>query len=337
MARKKKRGKVWHVFFREDGKKKSESLGTRDGDEADHRLAEWIKRRGKTSGLIGGYRWDTFRSEIMRDYTGSTVVKYNNAFNYFERFCRPTFVDSVTYRDAKHFRSSLIHHVSDSKGTPLRPSYVNTMLKCLRHAWVEAVKMKYAEENIFAQVEDAEETTYVPRYLKLDEILYAKPKAKAHDHRDFYLMFLLAFNQGLRRSEFIHLKWASIDFEKRVLFIHGDLERDPKDKEESPMPLKSEVLEELQNRVRTSPYVLPGPSGGPRDKDSVTRLFNRFWNRIGLKNYRGVHIGRHTLATHMQAPERVKQTLMRHSDIRTTRRYGGVPEGSVAAVENMPY
>ena len=123
-----------------------------------------------------------------------------------------------------------------------------------------------------------------------------------------YELYYLDLATGLRRGELLGLKWTDIDFDRGVLKIQRAISRQNGRVEEAPLKTKNayrtlplsadaiDVLKAQKNKVGSSEWVFPSPTGGPMSPDSVLHMLQRVLKRAGLPRIR-FHDLRHTFAT----------------------------------------
>lgn len=332
------------MYWTDRGKKYGKSLDTEDRIEAEVKEREENKKRkaGADGSVVEGVRWDTFKEEFLKEYKDATLVNHKNTIRLFERFCKPTTISSLTYRDAKKFKTSLMSAVSEKTKKPFSSTYINIQIKNIHCAFEEALKMGYVTSNIFSQVKQIDVTERVPRYLTIDQVKTLKKAARNSKHPDLYLMTLIFLHTGVRKQELLNLKVSSFDLSKGIMFLHGSETWDPKERQEHAIGLHKDVAGELRKHLQkrrgeTSPYLFPGRvPGRPRHKDAFGSLYNRLLKRAGIP-YTGCHIARHTFATHYQGREKTKQRILGHKDPRTTQRYSHITPEELREVRGFNY
>ena len=140
-------------------------------------------------------------------------------------------------------------------------------------------------------------------------------------------MFWFALYTGLRASELARLRWGSIDFDKRLIYI-----RVQKNKKEQTIPLNkkaAEVLEEV-SQGESEDYVFRSPGFTARNRSintfrsDISRTFTRYRRLAGIQRKVTLHGTRHghcTLLAEHGKPAYVIQASARHADISTSMRY----------------
>ncbi len=144
--------------------------------------------------------------------------------------------------------------------------------------------------------------------------------------QDNYDLVVILLDTGARYSEISRIRWNQISLTKKSI----DLWR-PKVNNQSVLFMTDRVAEILQRRweSRTSEFVFTNKSGGPRGYlvDSIRKALNR----AGLHDCT-IHTLRHTHATRLiQNGLNLYevQSVLGHSDIKTTLRYAHLEQAKV--------
>jgi site-specific recombinase XerD len=147
---------------------------------------------------------------------------------------------------------------------------------------------------------------------------------------------------GLRVSEAKDLEVTDIDRARMQLRV-----RKGKGAKERVLPLSKRLLEELTHYWRAqrqgkaghdSPLLFLGEiAGKPISLSSARKIYNRAVQQCGVRRKGGLHVLRHSFATHLiesgvELP--VVQRLMGHSNLRTTALYLHVTECRLAEVRS---
>jgi integrase/recombinase XerD len=153
---------------------------------------------------------------------------------------------------------------------------------------------------------------------------------------------MTVYGCGLRVSEAKDLKVSDIDRARMQLRV-----RKGKGAKERVLPLSKRLLEELTHYWRAqrqgkadhdSPLLFLGERASqPISLSSARKIYNRAVQQSGVRRKGGIHLLRHSFATHLiesgvELP--VVQRLMGHSNLRTTALYLHVTECRLAQVRS---
>lgn len=140
-------------------------------------------------------------------------------------------------------------------------------------------------------------------------------------------ILMVAYGAGLRASEVCRLQLADIDSEQMVLHVRAG-----KGGKDRLVPLSPRMLAALRRYwAKTRPpraWLFPGRGPEmPITKDAVRKVLKRAVKELGLTKQLSLHSLRHGFATHLLEDGedlRVLQTILGHSDIKTTAHYARV-------------
>lgn len=153
-----------------------------------------------------------------------------------------------------------------------------------------------------------------------------------YNHDDFesirnYLIILLLYTTGIRRSELINLKEIDIDFENNTLKVLG------KRNKERYVPLLNSVKEVFINYLElkskrypsySDEYVFITKKGVKVYETLVYRVVNSYFSKASSKLKKSPHILRHSFATHLLnegADLNSVKDLLGHSSLASTQVY----------------
>ncbi len=345
-----KRGGVWYLYWkvREPSpgsslgfvwRQKSKAISTDKATfEEFRRRFDYTENRTRLGLANDRMDWADFKSKFLPHKRGKTLEAYEGAFRRFESIAAPGRIAEFSYQMAQSYRARLSTWISPTLGRPISDVTKNIDIRCMRATWAEAKRAGYVSENVFVQVQEFKTTKKRKRYLSKEELNRVISEAGRSESDGAYLMVLLIKYTGVRKSELVNMRWSWFDLERGHLVIRAGDGWEPKDREEHGIGLHDELLGELRKRRKMADgdYVFPGKNGGPRDHYAVGRLFNRIYARAGV-DARGVHILRHTFATHSGLAPRTLQSVLGHSDLRTTQGYTHVTPEDLEALKRVKY
>lgn len=171
------------------------------------------------------------------------------------------------------------------------------------------------------EVPTARRPSKLPHVLSREEVSRLLSCTSFLKHR---ALFLTTYSAGLRVSEVVRLRPADIDSDRMVIRINQG--KGSKDRLTLLSPQLLEALRDYWRRVRPGPWFLfPGRDGrSPVRATGIKEAFAKAKCRAGIDKPGGIHMLRHSFATHLLEAGvdlHTVQRLLGHSSIRSTTRY----------------
>jgi len=171
----------------------------------------------------------------------------------------------------------------------------------------------------------------IPEYLTVDDMFRLLDSIKTDNLLDLRnrAIFEIMYSTGIRVSEVADINIFDVDFENRVLHIHG------KGNKERIVPFGHKTLDILKTyrkklhgnisfgNDKHAPFFL-NKSNKRLSTRSIARILDKISRQCGLLQKISPHIIRHSFATHMVdagADIRVVQELLGHQSLSTTQKY----------------
>jgi len=266
-----------------------------------------------------------------RQYSAETVKAYHEDLSEFVQFLadnggeKPwTAIDQL---DVEVYLSDLYdrHYARTT---------IARKLSTLRSLYSFLMSNGQAQDDPFAYVQLKRHQNHLPRFFYEREMtaLFTAAAANPNEQlatRDTALLEVL-YGTGIRVSECVNLALSEIDFDGRIMLIHG------KGNKERYVPFghyASDALQTYFDTARTPlmaqyqqdhPYVFINHRGQQLTSAGVTYLLNQIIKRSTLTTDIHPHMLRHTFATHLLnrgADLRSVQELLGHSSLSTTQIY----------------
>jgi len=207
-------------------------------------------------------------------------------------------------------------------------------LSTLRSLYNFLMSNGQAKDDPFAYIQLKHHQNHLPRFFYEREMtaLFAAAEANPNEQlatRDSALLEVL-YGTGIRVSECVNLTLPDIDFDNRIMLIHG------KGNKERYIPFghyASDALQQYFTAARTPimaqhqethAFVFINHRGQQLTSAGVTYLLNQIIKRSTLTTAIHPHMLRHTFATHLLnrgADLRSVQELLGHSSLSTTQIY----------------
>ena len=218
--------------------------------------------------------------------------------------------DRISKREVKAY---LLHlHQSKKRST----STCNVAAAALRFLYHQTLGRSHTDFDIPI----ARKPTKLPHVLGRDEVARLLSRTRFLKHR---ALFLVAYAAGLRASEIVKLRPTDIDAGRMVIRVEQG--KGAKDRLTALSPRLLDVLRDYWRRTQPGEFLFPSRDGkghlGTRGLQSAFSLAKR---RAEIDKPGGIHLLRHTFATHLLEAGVDLHTLQRllgHRSIRTTTRY----------------
>jgi integrase len=192
----------------------------------------------------------------------------------------------------------------DEQTIRLAPATINGNLTCLSSACSYFVKRGWLDKNPCHNVERIERPEGVYRWIQTREEITRLLMSCPGDLRDIIATLL---GTGMRIDEALHLQWADVDIERRLIAVHRGRKGTVKSGKARRIPILDNVLAMLRQRaLRRGGAILVFP--GARDKvtkkervrsiPGVRDPYKLAVKRAGLDTKLRLHDTRHTFASH---------------------------------------
>jgi integrase len=329
-----KRGPVWWVGYRLNGKKINKSLETRDERKAQRELAalELRLEKGEEKAPEQAVTLDAFMEKFREHYIheGGSALRDSRERSWktdvaalrsvIEFFGRQGLrrVAAVERRHVEGYRDWRLT-------TGVSGATVNKALRCGRAAWSWAVRMDYTRANPFSCVRPVKVPVYEPRVLSEFEVRRVLDVAR--DYAIFPIVATAAYS-GLRMAELLSLDWSDIEFasgrDGGCIRVRCDETFHTKSRKPRMVPLAPElrtILEPL-SQGRTLGLCFPSSAGTKRDGKNVGHALQAVARKAGVEF--SMHDLRRTFGTLLiergVLPTRVRDYLG-HASLSTTEGY----------------
>ncbi len=217
--------------------------------------------------------------------------------NYSERmrmYIKPKLGDVPIARMTK----SHVMRWRDEAASKFAPTTVNGNLTCLSSAFSYFVDRGWLEVNPCHGVQQVESPDRVYSWIQTREeitkLLLECPKGIRE-------IVTVAIGTGMRLDELLHLRWADVDVERRLITVHRGRKGTVKSGKARRVPILNTLLPLLRSMALQrdgAELVFPGEKGKPRSKPGVRFPFKQAAKRAGLSKKLRFHDLRHTFASH---------------------------------------
>lgn len=175
----------------------------------------------------------------------------------------------------------------------------------------------------------------LPQVLSREEVARLLSRTRFRKHR---VLFRIAYSAGLRVSEIVRLRSVDIDSDRMVIRVEQG--KGAKDRLALLSPSLLEELRAYWRQEQPGELLFPSPiRSGPLCAAALKHAFKLAKQRAEIDKPGGIHLLRHSFATHMLEAGVDLQTVQRllgHRSIRTTTRYIHVLEPTRHAAHICP-
>jgi integrase len=321
----------------ETGKRRSESAGTADHDQAETKRAD--KEYELNHGLhkdISRISWERFRERFEEEYVSgcrrNTRNNYRATFDLFEKVCAPKRVASVSARTVSLYVAGLRKEPGRREAT-MMPSTIKVRLQFLHTAlsWAVEQGMLAAVPEFPAVRVPKKDPQPVPAetFERLVEKA-ADPQMRAYLQTGWWA--------GLRLNEALALEWEPaekapyLDLARDRIVLPAEFVKAVKDQWVPLDPELRQVLEALPRHGRKV-FRFVDRKGRPLTGSGVSQRVIKLAKRVGVKlSMKALRRG-FGCRYAGKVPAQVLQKLMRHANIKTTMDYyANVDDAAMQAV-----
>ncbi len=305
---------VYYVVATLKGKRVWRSTGAKTREEAEavarQLFPEFLNARshGKLSDFIPQYM-----EYAETNLAPSTVRLYRDALRSFVRIIGDKRLGHYIAVDIERFKIARVKQV--------KPVRVNLECRHLKSFFQTAVRWGNIQQNPCMGV----------KFLKIPPqrpIFFTKPEFQqllaVIPHQWFRDLVLFTLSTMMRNNEVVHLRWSSIDLQRRFIMVENTADHRLKTPQPHAVPMNRWVYQFLASRPDKTGYVFRFPDGRNINVPYVSHKFSKYARAAGFPIGYHFHTLRHTGATWL-VQDGVSiyavQKLLGHSNIQVTMMY----------------
>jgi len=252
-------------------------------------------------------------------------VKTQKAYIYYNRLLCDTLRKSpeeISHDDIKKFLAVM----EEKRG--YSASSLNLAISAIKFFFKYILKDDTIKEHIRPN-----HNKKLPMVLSTKEIISVLNTEKNPKHR---LLLMLVYSSGLRVSEVVALKKEHIDLARQVIYIKQGKGR--KDRYTMLSEKASQFIQEYYKYYDIDKWIFQGQDTSRHlTIRSAQRVFDKALRNAGITKEITFHGLRHSFATHLLengTDIRYIQTLLGHSNIRTTERYTHIAKRNILNIKS---
>ncbi|MFH1298421.1 MAG: site-specific tyrosine recombinase/integron integrase [Patescibacteria group bacterium] len=255
----------------------------------------------------------------LQNYSPRTVQAYVH--------CVRDYLGSLPEGSFDFDRDRIKDFLLEKQAKGLSPSTLNIHLNAIKFFYRNVIG--YFQK---IDIKFAKKPRKLPDILSHEDVLRVIDKVGNTKHR---LMISLAYGSGLRVSEITALKIKDINLID--LFIHVRLGKGGRDRITIiPQKIVRDLWPFISGKDKDA-YVFESERGGRLSSRTVQKTFNKALKKVGIDKELSFHSLRHSFATHLLengTDIRYVQSLLGHSDIKTTQIYTHVTKKGIKNVRS---
>lgn len=208
-----------------------------------------------------------------------------------------------------------------------KPGTINIRISSLKCYLNFLYKNKYVKQNyalILKKVKRAEDTVHSLSDYNVKKMLNAPNQNTYAGFRDFTIMIII-LDCGIRINELCNTLIPDVDLKDKTLTVRGEIS---KTRRVRILPLSKQSVMLVKQLIdisitNTSPYVFMSNSSDKVDGEVVSRNFERYGKKVGVKERCTPYVFRHTFATNAVKSGMdvfTLQRIMGHNQIGTMSR-----------------
>ena len=258
---------------------------------------------------------------IVGGYSPSTIQTYITCLRYFKNYYYKIEIDQLSKDDIIEY---LFHLIKNNYSKSTQNQHINSIKfyfeKCL------------GKKREYYLIDRPRKEKKLPNVLSKNEIQLLFNSTYNLKH---LTILAVIYSCGLRVSELINIKINDIDNNRMVIHI-----RRAKGNKDRQVQLTNQLLELLRKYYKKYlpfNYLIVGQNGGKYSTTSIQKIIKNSSLKAGIYKKVTPHTLRHSFATHLLengTDIRYIQTILGHSDIKTTQIYTHVSNAHLKNIQN---
>lgn len=301
-----KRGKIYYVDYRLDGKRIRKKIG-RSKQIAELALKDVEVKIAKNEiGIIHKDKtinelFDQYREYSDTNHLENTRQRYEEIIAHFQTFLkgRPHIkklsqLGPSLFEEYKSYRRNTLDGENNNHNNGAKANTVNMEITILRSIFNRSIKWGYMAKNPTQDVKLLRVLDAKPaRFLSKEEC----EKLLENCGERLYPIFLTFLCTGMRRGELLNLDWDDIDFKRKKILIRRKGDWRPRTGERE-IPISGKLLSLLkelkEKQGKNSNYVFCDGNGKPFPKNKLRLYLMRLTKKLGFPDVTQLHSLRHT-------------------------------------------
>ena len=263
--------------------------------------------------------------DCEKNYSPYTITAYKNDITSFLNFCKREFeIEKVGEISYSIIRSWIVELVEDG----ISNRSVNRKISSLKTYFNFLMKVKEIDADPLKKHRalKVEKKVTIPFSKdEMDAVMNLDPDEEDFESIRDRLLLEMLYSTGMRRSELIHLKDASVDISKGIVKVVG------KRNKERHIPLLNSIRDGIGKYREVRKEIGPEDDtffvtsrGKKMYPNLVYRIVKNYFGQVSVKMKKSPHMVRHSFATHLLnegADLNAVKELLGHASLASTQLY----------------
>lgn len=269
----------------------------------------------------------------VKGYSDNTIESYQNDILEFQAFLKTEKMASSVLRIRQTIPTNYVSYLSRQN---LKTSSIHRKVSSLTSFYNYFLSQGLVRENYFLSVETPKMPKRIPKDIKNEEIIMLLEACDMNSklgYRNYCLLSCL-YACGIRVSELCNMQIKDIDFNERIIRIHG------KGSKEREVFITQTLADHLKHYISTfrvellynskdleNRYVFLNKNGTTLTRVGVRKILEKMVENAGEHFHISPHMIRHSFATELLNNGfdiRSVQELLGHESLSTTQIYASV-------------
>ncbi|MEJ6613340.1 MAG: tyrosine-type recombinase/integrase [Saprospiraceae bacterium] len=262
----------------------------------------------------------------QKRFSEYTVISYKNDLSSAAKYVLETYeIKDIRKVSFFHIRSYIV----DLMKNGMSAKSVNRKISSLRSFYKYLIKKSIVDKNPMLKVISPKIPKRLPDYVSktdIESLFDSISLGDTYGESRNYIVMLLLYNTGMRKSELIGLTEESIDFAQQRITVLG------KGNKQRIIPVTNDLLSKIRKyiQIRNQSFESRKSSLLLTDKGKIMypklvyNIVNRILVSMATNTKKSPHILRHTFATHMAnngAELNTIKELLGHASLAATQVY----------------
>lgn len=272
-----KRNGVYYARYRDEHDiERKKSLKTNNKDIAQAKLSAFIEKIEKRE--IGWEVKDKLINQYLTEYLSYCKAEHTPKVSHDKKRVLEHFIKTMNLKKLRQITPEIVETYKAKRACDVKKISVNKDISVIKAFLSRAVALGLLNHNPAQYVKRLKEEEHHIQVLS-DEAIKKLLEAASPKFRQIITIFILT---GIRLGEFLHLRWADIDFRRKQIIIQNREDWQTKNRKPRVIPMHPTVENILKDLPKDGEYVFSTNSGMTL-KSYIRQELERYAEKAGVK------------------------------------------------------